>query len=95
MQELDADIDGRSTFADFGGEGPVMLLVHGLVGAHLNWMAVAPQLAAHNRVFALDLPGFGSVPARGAAFDDRRPMSTSWTSFESPGFSREPIGAHG
>jgi len=56
------DIEGPVYVADFGGDGPVMLLVHGLGGAHLNWMAVAPQLAAHHRVYALDLPGFGRSP---------------------------------
>ena len=59
------DIDGPIYVADYGGGGPVMLLMHGLGGAHLNWMAVAPQLAAHHRVYALDLPGFGRSPLAG------------------------------
>ena len=59
------DVEGPVYVADFGGDGPVMLLVHGLGGAHLNWMAVAPQLAAHHRVYALDLPGFGRSPLAG------------------------------
>ena len=59
------DIEGPVYVADFGGDGPVMLLVHGLGGAHLNWMVVAPQLAAHHRVYALDLPGFGRSPLAG------------------------------
>jgi pimeloyl-ACP methyl ester carboxylesterase len=65
MQSSMLDIEGPVFVADFGGEGPVMLLVHGLGGAHLNWMSVAPQLAAHNRVYALDLPGFGRSPLAG------------------------------
>jgi pimeloyl-ACP methyl ester carboxylesterase len=59
------DIEGPVFVADYGGDGPVMLLVHGLGGAHLNWMAVAPQLTAHHRVYALDLPGFGRSPLAG------------------------------
>ena len=59
------DIEGPVFVADYGGDGPVMLLVHGLGGAHLNWMAVAPQLTAHHRVYALDLPGFGRSPLGG------------------------------
>jgi pimeloyl-ACP methyl ester carboxylesterase len=59
------DIDGPIFVADFGGEGPAMLLVHGLAGAHLNWMAVAPKLAATHHVYALDLPGFGRSPLAG------------------------------
>ena len=65
MQSSMLDIDGPVFVADYGGDGPVMLLVHGLGGAHLNWMAVAPQLTAHHRVFALDLPGFGRSPLAG------------------------------
>jgi pimeloyl-ACP methyl ester carboxylesterase len=65
VQSLTLDIEGPVYVADFGGDGPVMLLVHGLGGAHLNWMAVAPQLAAHHRVYALDLPGFGRSPLAG------------------------------
>jgi len=59
------DIDGPIYVADFGGDGPVTLLVHGLGGSHLNWMSVAPQFAAHHRVYALDLPGFGRSPLAG------------------------------
>jgi pimeloyl-ACP methyl ester carboxylesterase len=65
MESSTIDIGGPVFIADFGGEGPVMVLVHGLGGAHLNWMAVAPQLAADHRVFALDLPGFGRSPLAG------------------------------
>jgi pimeloyl-ACP methyl ester carboxylesterase len=65
MQSSILDIEGPVYVADFGGGGPVMVLVHGLGGAHLNWMAVAPQLAAGHRVFALDLPGFGRSPLAG------------------------------
>lgn len=65
VQSSMLDIDGPVYLADFGGDGPVMLLVHGLGGAHLNWMAVAPQLAAQHHVYALDLPGFGRSPLAG------------------------------
>jgi pimeloyl-ACP methyl ester carboxylesterase len=49
----------RLHYADFGGQGPTIVLVHGLGGSHLNWLTVAPQLARRGRVLALDLPGFG------------------------------------
>jgi pimeloyl-ACP methyl ester carboxylesterase len=65
MQSMTLDVDGPINVADFGGEGPVLLLVHGLGGSHLNWLSVAPQLAEHHRVCALDLPGFGRSPLAG------------------------------
>lgn len=48
--------------ADFGGDGPPLLLVHGLGGSWSNWMAVGAGLAEAGRVAAVDLPGFGSSP---------------------------------
>lgn len=41
------------------GAGPTYVLVHGLGGALINWDALAPLLAEHGRVLALDLGGFG------------------------------------
>lgn len=55
------DIGGPVHHVDFGGraDGPVVVLVHGLGGSHLNWDLFAPLLTPHARVHALDLPGFG------------------------------------
>jgi len=46
-----------------------MVLIHGLGGSTLNWLDVAPGLAARNRVLALDLIGFGHTPAAGRRSD--------------------------
>jgi pimeloyl-ACP methyl ester carboxylesterase len=51
-----------------GGEGPPLVLVHGLGGMATNWRLVAPALAAERRVIVPELPGHGgSAPLRGAA----------------------------
>ena len=42
--------------------GPTFVCVHGLGGSLLNWAPVAPGLARHGRVIALDLAGFGLTP---------------------------------
>jgi len=52
-------------YVDYGGAGPTMVLVHGLGGAHVNWMAVGTELTRHARVLALDLAGFGRTPTEG------------------------------
>jgi len=41
------------------GSGPVILLVHGMFGDHLDWEPVLELLAVRHRVLAVDLPGFG------------------------------------
>ncbi len=54
------DLAGQTLhYADFGGKGTTVVLVHGLGGSHANWLAVGSGLAQHNRVVAIDLPGFG------------------------------------
>jgi pimeloyl-ACP methyl ester carboxylesterase len=41
------------------GDGPPVVLVHGLSGCWQNWLENIPDLARRHRVVALDLPGFG------------------------------------
>jgi pimeloyl-ACP methyl ester carboxylesterase len=65
MERRTVDLDGPVHYADFGGSGRPIVLVHGLGGSHLNWLAVAPRLAAHGRVVALDLAGHGRTPSLG------------------------------
>src|SRR6266436_6619967 len=62
MRSRTIDLDGPVHYADFGGTGPTLVLVHGLGGSHVNWLAVAPVLARRSRVLAVDLAGFGRTP---------------------------------
>jgi pimeloyl-ACP methyl ester carboxylesterase len=45
-----------------GGEGPSVVLVHGLGGAASNWVSLAPLLARRCRVLVPELPGHGESP---------------------------------
>ena len=55
-----ADLDGAIHYVEWDGPAErTFVLVHGLGGSLLSWLAVAPGLARHGRVLALDLPGFG------------------------------------
>lgn len=67
MRHNVADVDGPVHYLDFGGAGVPALLVHGLGGSALNWMAVAPKIAETHHVLALDLAGFGETPLHGRA----------------------------
>jgi magnesium chelatase accessory protein len=48
------------------GEGPTMLLLHGLGSSTHTWAGMAPLLSKHYRLIAIDSPGhaFSSVPAK-------------------------------
>ena len=64
MQSLSLELaqgpaQGPVHVADFGGQGRLIVLVHGIGGNHTNWWTVGPQLTALGRVVAVDLVGCG------------------------------------
>jgi pimeloyl-ACP methyl ester carboxylesterase len=68
LEERFADLKDVRLRYFIGGEGPPLLLVHGLGGAASNWVAVAPALAERFRLLVPDLPGHaGSSPLPAAA----------------------------
>jgi pimeloyl-ACP methyl ester carboxylesterase len=59
LEERWATVRGARIRYFVGGDGPSLVLVHGLGGAASNWVELAPALARSYRVLALDLPGHG------------------------------------
>ncbi len=67
---LELERDGvRLSCRDFGGDGPAVLLLHGLAGHAGEWEQTAAWLASRHRVLALD--------ARGHGRSERRPHDVS------------------
>lgn len=56
------DIGEPVSVIDHGGDGPLIVFVHGLEGSALNWDLIAPELTKNHRVIAPDLSGFGYTP---------------------------------
>ena len=52
----------------FGGTGPTILLLHGLMGRATTWRPVAPWLTRYGRVVGLDARGHGHSPHRGGGW---------------------------
>lgn len=50
---------GLNIFTRSGGQGPVLLLIHGFPTASWDWAKLWPALTRHFRVLTLDLAGFG------------------------------------
>ncbi len=61
-----AVVHGRSVSYVEAGEGPLLLLIHGMAGCAENWREVVQPLARTHTVIAPDLPGHGvSEPGGG------------------------------
>jgi pimeloyl-ACP methyl ester carboxylesterase len=58
-----AEVKGVRMRYFVGGEGPPLVLVHGLGGAASNWTELAPLLAERHRLLVPDLPGHGGSSA--------------------------------
>ena len=67
FEEFDIATAGTTIHGRRGGDGPPILLLHGIPETHLMWHRVAPRLAEHFTVVVTDLRGFG---------DSGKPSST-------------------
>jgi haloacetate dehalogenase len=59
FEAFDITTTGTTIHGRRGGDGPPVLLLHGIPETHGMWHRVAPQLADHFTVVATDLRGFG------------------------------------
>jgi pimeloyl-ACP methyl ester carboxylesterase len=57
-----SDIDGLTLAHTIRGEGPTLVLIHGIVHRQHAWDSVVDILARHRRVVTVDLPGHGASP---------------------------------
>ncbi|MTV26540.1 alpha/beta fold hydrolase [Nitriliruptoraceae bacterium ZYF776] len=63
--DLYADIDGNTIHYTSYGEGPPVVLVHGLGGSANVWHGVMQAMKQHHHVVAMDLRGHGRSQGRG------------------------------
>ena len=71
FDERELLVDGARLRYAASGNGPAIVLVHGLGGTIENWRGLAPALARSHRVLVPDLPGHGhSAPLPEAAHLD-------------------------
>lgn len=58
-------IRGRRIHVRDVGQGPAIVMIHGLAGQMRNFAAVVEQLRASHRIVLIDRPGSGHSPGRG------------------------------
>jgi pimeloyl-ACP methyl ester carboxylesterase len=63
LEERFAEVKGVQMRYFVGGDGPPLVLVHGLGGAASNWTELAPLLVDRHRLLVPDLPGHGRSTA--------------------------------
>jgi pimeloyl-ACP methyl ester carboxylesterase len=63
LEERFADVKGVRMRYFVGGDGPPLVLIHGLGGAAANWTELASILATRHRLLVPDLPGHGGSSA--------------------------------
>jgi haloacetate dehalogenase len=74
FEEFDMSTGGTTIHGCRGGDGPPVLLLHGIPETHLMWHRVAPQLAENYTVVATDLRGYGDS-GKPPSTDDHEPYS--------------------
>jgi pimeloyl-ACP methyl ester carboxylesterase len=68
MEVKNGTLHGRSVSYAEAGEGPALLLIHGMGGTLENWQEVIEPLARNHTVIAPDLPGHGDSAAGGGDY---------------------------
>lgn len=63
LEERFTEVKGVQMRYFVGGDGPPLMLVHGLGGAASNWTELAPLLRERHRLLVPDLPGHGASTA--------------------------------
>jgi pimeloyl-ACP methyl ester carboxylesterase len=56
------DVGGPTHYQELEGDGPPLVLVHGIGASYLSWQPVVELLAENHRVLVPDLAGFGFTP---------------------------------
>ena len=74
FEEFDIAVSETTIHGRRGGDGPPLLLLHGIPETHIMWHKVAPRLAERFTVIATDLRGYGDS-GKPASSADHSPYS--------------------
>ncbi len=62
------DVNGMNIYYTMAGQGPPVVLLHGLGASHLTWQENFEALAENFTVYAMDIPGHGDSVKEGVTY---------------------------
>jgi len=62
------DVNGLNVHSTMEGDGPPVVLLHGLGASHLTWQENIEASAEHSTVYTMDIPGHGDSVKDGVSY---------------------------
>jgi pimeloyl-ACP methyl ester carboxylesterase len=87
-------VDGGRVLVVEAGEGPPVVLLHGLAGTFRYWLGTVRRLAGSYRVLAPDVPGFGGSDPAARPFDLAAAGARVLAACEAVGAERPIVAGH-
>jgi pimeloyl-ACP methyl ester carboxylesterase len=84
----------RFHYREYGGDGPPLLLLHGVASNSRIWLRVAPLLSHRFRVIALDQRGHGESDKPDAGYDFETVVGDAAALVEALGLERPVVAGH-
>jgi uncharacterized protein (TIGR04551 family) len=88
------DVDGIHVRYREAGSGPAVILLHGYGASLDTWITVQPAVAAHHRVIAIDLKGFGWTSRPDGDYSPAAQAQLAWHVLDKLGVDRVAIVGH-
>jgi uncharacterized protein (TIGR04551 family) len=88
------DVDGIHVRYREAGSGPAVVLLHGYGASLDSWITVQPSVAAHHRVIAIDLKGFGWTSRPEGDYSPAAQAQLAWHVLDKLGVDQVAIVGH-
>jgi pimeloyl-ACP methyl ester carboxylesterase len=81
------DVNGMNIYYTMAGQGPPVVVLHGLGASHLTWQENFEALAENFTVYAMDIPGHGDSVKEGVTYTIEAGIAFTLGFFDAMGLS--------